>query len=338
MTWRDLDLEIRAHIEEKALELMESGMSETEAWEWARREFGNATQVVEAGREVWGWIRLEHFWQDLRYGTRSLMNNPTWSVVAIATLALGIGGMTAIFAAFDAILIRPLPYADPDRLVMVWDRMDKTDVTSKQNSTPAEWIEWRRLNNVFTDLASSQPSDATLLGDGEPEQVPARKVSGNFWNVLGVRPMLGRTFTENEDNQNVRVAVISYGLWQRRFGGAANVIGRKVSLNDEPYDVIGVMPRDFYFMPSREIDVWLPASFPPWMRRSFFWHDVQIVARVKAGATLEHVRQSMETLSLEITAKDPRGPHPVTVIPLRDEIAGRTKTALILLLCASGLC
>ena len=174
-----------------------------------------------------------------------------------------------MFSVVYTVLIRPLPYADTDRLVMIWDDMSKNDVTSKHNSTQAEWIEWWRLNTVFTDLATTQPGDATLSGDGEPEQLPARKVSWTFWDVLHVQPMLGRVFTEDEDNKSVRVVVISYGLWQRRFGGASDIVGRKISLNDAPYEVIGVMPRNFYFMPSRDIDIWTPASYPAWMRRNF---------------------------------------------------------------------
>jgi putative ABC transport system permease protein len=278
---------------------------------------------------------VDQVFSDVRFGLRQVRHNPGFFAIAIATLALGIGVNTAMFSAFDAILIRPFPYADADRLVMIWDDMGKTDVTSIHNSTPAEWIEWRRLNTVFTDLASSQPGDATLSGTGEPEQVPARKVTWTFWNVLGVRPMLGRTFTENEDNQSERVVVISYGLWQRRFGASPGIVGLKISLNDAPYEVVGVMPPNFYFMPSSEIDIWMPASFPPWMRRNFTWHDSQIVARLKPGITLEGARQSMAALSLQVTAKDFRGPHSVILIPLREEIAGKTQTALIVLLCAS---
>ena len=134
---------------------------------------------------------------------------------------------------------------------------------SPQNTTPHQRSGLRRrLNTVFTDLATTQPGDATLSGDGEPEQLPARKVSWTFWDVLHVQPMLGRVFTEDEDNKSVRVVVISYGLWQRRFGGASDIVGRKISLNDAPYEVIGVMPRNFYFMPSRDIDIWTPASYP----------------------------------------------------------------------------
>ena len=275
---RDLEREIQDHL---TLEAEESGRY------GARRAFGNILTVKENVREAWGWTRLEQFARDAGYGLRQVRRNPLFSGIAIATLALGIGGITAMFSAFDAVLIRPMPYADADRLVMIWDDMSGNDVTTKHNSTPAEWIEWRRLNTVFTDLATSQPGDATLSGDGEPEQLPARKVTWTFWSVLGVQPKLGRVFTEDEDNKGVRVVVISHGLWQRRFGGSPDIVGRKISLNDEPYEVIGVMPQGFYFMPSRDIDIWMPASFPAWMRRNFTWHDAQIVARLKPGVTLE---------------------------------------------------
>jgi hypothetical protein len=135
--------------------------------------------------------------------------------------------------------------------------------------TPAEWLEWRRHNTIFTDIALTQPADATLSGDSEPEQVPARKATWNLWGVLGVKPLIGRVFTEEEDEKGVRLAVISYGLWQRRYGGSPDVVGRKINVNDNSYEVIGVMSREFYFMPARDIDIWMPASFPAWMRRNF---------------------------------------------------------------------
>ena len=142
------------------------------------------------------------------------------------------------------------------------------------------------------------PADATLSGDSEPEQVPARKATANLWSVLGVKPLIGRVFTEEEDEKGVRVVVISHGLWQRRYGGSPDVLGRKITVNDKPYEVIGVMPREFYFMPARDIDIWMPASFPAWMRRNFTWHDAQVVARLKPGVTLESAKESMAALSL----------------------------------------
>lgn len=323
---RDLEREIQNHLDFEAEESGQDG---------ARRMLGNPTLVKEDVRAEWAWMRLEQIARDVRYGLRQIRRNPAFSAITIATLALGIGGVAAVFSAFDTILIRPMPYAEADRLVMIWDDMNSKDITSRHQPTPAEWIEWRRLNTVFTDLACSQPGDMALSGDSEPERVPARKVTWTFWSVLGVPPMLGRVFTEDEDNKSIRVAVISYGLWQRRFGGSPSIVGRKISLNDEPYEVVGVMPQNFYFMPSREIDLWVPASFPPFLRKNFTWHDAQIVARLKPGVTLEQARQSMAALSLQVTAKDFRGPHSVTMFPLREEITGKTQTALILLLCAS---
>jgi len=333
---QDLSDELQAFVDMAAADEVRHGATPAEAHRRAVLQLGGvepAKERVRSGRHG-GW--LDAAGRDVSYGLRQLRRNPAFSAVAVATLALGIGGITAMFSVFDAVLIRPLPYTEADRLVMIWDAMAKTDITTKHDPTPAEWIEWRRLNTVFTDLASSQPGDATLSGDGDPEQVPARKVTWTFWSVLGTQPMLGRVFTEDEDNKSVRVVVISHGLWQRRYGGTAEIIGRTILLNDEAYEVIGVMPPDFYFMPSREVDIWMPASFPPWMRRQFAWHDAQIVARLKPGVTLEQARQAMTSLSLQVTAKDFRGPHSVIVTPLREEITGKTQTALIVLLSASA--
>jgi predicted permease len=342
---RDAELreELAFHLDMDADERADDGLAPADAHAAARRALGNVALVQEDTRAAWGWTRLERFARDVDYGFRQVRRHRSFSAIAVATLALGIGGIAAMFSAFDAVLIRPLPYTDADRLVMIWLDMGKRDVVTRHNATPAEWIEWRRLNTVFADIASSQPSDATLSGDGgSPEQVQGRKVSWTFWNVLGVRPALGRVFTEDEDTKSVRVVVISHGLWQRRFGGAADIVGRRISISDAlitgdgAYEVIGVMPPDFYFMPSRDIDIWMPASFLPFMRTNFSWHDTQIVARLKPGVTVDQARQSMAALSLAITAKDFRGPHSVFVNPLREEMAGRTEDALILLLGASA--
>jgi predicted permease len=334
---RDLTDELEAFVDMAAADQIRDGATLGEARRRATLQLGGVEQAKERVRGARHGAWLDVIGRDVRYGLRQVRRNPAFSAIAIATLALGIGGTTAMFSVFDAVLVRPLPYADADRLVMVWDwETSETDVTSGVDSTPAEWIEWRRLNTVFTDLACTQPADATLSGDGEPELVPARKVTWTFWSVLGVQPMLGRVFTEDEDNKGVRVVIISHGLWQRRFGGASDIVGRVISFNDEPHEVIGVMPRNFYFMPSREIDMWMPASFPPWMRTNLTWHDAQIVARLRPGVTIEHAQQSMAALSLQVTAKNFRGPRSVIVVPLRAEIAGRTRTALILLLSAAA--
>ncbi len=346
MTWRRwfrrdeqeaaLEKELSYHIEERVAEFVRSGVSEEDARRRVRMEFGAAEQVKEECRDVRPAHWVETFLQDVRYAWRNLRRNPGFAAVAITTLALGIGGLTAMFSAVDTILIRPLPYAEPDRLVMVWDDLSKTDDRTKSDPAPAEWYEWRRLNTVFQDIASTEPTDATLSGDAAPEQIPARKATGNLWSVLGVRPLMGRVFNEEEDRNGVRVAVISYGLWQRRYGGSPGILGRKIDVNDTPYEVIGVMPREFYFLPARDIDLWIPVTFPARLRNAFGWHDEQVVARLKTGVTREQAEQSMAALSLQLTAKAFPRPHRTFVTSLREDISGHTQTALVILLAASA--
>jgi len=322
----ELEREIQNHLD---LEAEESGEYA------ARRAFGNVTIVKEDVRAVWSWTRLGHVWRDVRHGLRQVRRNPGFSAIAIATLALGIGVNAAMFSAVDAVLIRPLPYTDAGRLVMIWDEMGHIGFP-KHYSTPAEWVEWRRQNMVFTDIAATESGEATLSGGGEPEQVPARKVTGNLWTVLGVHPAIGRVFTEDEDTRGARVAVISHGLWQRRFGGSPDVLGRTITINDGPYEVIGVMPPEFYFMPARDVDIWMPASFSPEHLTLFWWHDEQIVARLKPGVTLQQARESMAALSLRVTEGHVRPARKAVVVPLREELAGKTETSLVVLLAASG--
>jgi predicted permease len=323
---RDLEREIQSHLN---LEAEESGQDA------ARRAFGNVLLVKEDVRAAWGWTRFEQIARDVRHGLRQVRRNPAFSAIAIATLALGIGVNIAMFSAVDAVLIRPLPYRDPGGLVMVWDNDTSRTGTQKFYTTPPEWREWRRHNKVFTDIAATQRGDAALSGYGEPEVLPARKVTGNFWTILGVRPLLGRVFTEEEDVRGARLVVISHGLWQRRFGASPDVLGRTVTLNDKPYEVIGVMPPEFYFMPARDIDLWMPTAFPPEMLRNWGWHDLHCVARLKPGVTVHQADEEIAALSLRITAEHLKRPRSAVVTSLREELTGRTRTSLIVLLCGS---
>jgi putative ABC transport system permease protein len=274
--------------------------------------------------------------RDVRYGLRQLLRNRSFSAIAIATLALGIGVNTAMFSAVDAVLIRPLPYADADRLVLVWDQLGSNAPSHGFFPTPPEWQAWRRDNTVFTDVAATDPGRVTLSGDGEPDELEGRRATGNLWTVLGAKPLLGRVFNEEEDKQGRKVAVLSHGLWQRRFGGSADAIGKTIVLNDTPYEVIGVMPREFYFMPARNIDVWMPTSWSPQHLRRWFWHDLNVVARLKPGVTLEQARQEMAALEQRLSKDHVKPIRSATVYPLRDELAGKTQTSLLVLLSASA--
>jgi len=273
---------------------------------------------------------------DLRLAFRSIRKSPGFTAAVVLALALGIGANTAVFSVVDAVLIRPLPYADAGRLVMVWE--DASLVGFPSNTpAPANWVDWRKQNTVFTDIAATRGASYNISGDGPPEQVFARRVTGNFWTVLGAKPILGRVFTEQEDAQHAAVVVISYGLWQRRFGGERGVTGRKILLNDEPYTIVGVMPREFYFLPTRIMDVWTPISFRPEDLANRGAHFLHCVARLKPGVTFEQAQAEMQAIARRIGEQNPNMKDiGAVVVPLRDQLTGNTRLGLLVLLSGAG--
>src|SRR5258708_4825708 len=232
---------------------------------------------------------------DIRYGLRLLRKSPGFTLVAILTLALGIGANTAIFSSVDALLIRTLPYADPDRVVMVWE--DVTFAGFPHNTpAPGNYTEWTRLTRAFAGLAATRGASASLTGDGTPEQIAGRAVTPNFFAVLGVRPVAGRTFTDQENLSNTQVVVISHGLWRRRYGSDPAIVGRTVLMNDSRYEVIGVMPRGVVFR-DRNIDYWTPISFSPSVAADRGSHYLNVVARLDAGVSLGAARDDMRRVT-----------------------------------------
>ena len=283
----------------------------------------------------WGWTDLERLLQDARYGLRQVRRNPGFSAIAIVTLALGIGANAAMFSVVDAVLIRPLPYANAGRLAMIWEDFSSIGY-GHGTPSPGKWSEWRRENSVFTDIAATSRSPVNLSGEGEPEQLQGQRVTANFWTVLGSRPALGRVFTEDEDTHRAPVALISDGLWQRRFGGARDIIGRKIIVNDSPFEIVGVMPREFYFLPNRDIDIWMPAPFTPKDLSNFGSHYLWCVARLKPGVSLRQAGDSINALNKRLAESRGSKAGKVLVVPLREDLAGKTATSLVVLLCASA--
>jgi putative ABC transport system permease protein len=272
---------------------------------------------------------------DLRYALRTFRKSPVFAIVAVVTLALGIGANTVIFALVDAVVIRALPYADPDRVVVVWE--DNTPAGFSRNTpAPANYFDWRRMNRSFTDMAATRGATASLTGDGAPEQVVGRAASPNFFTVLGALPLVGRTFTETEDRDGAHVVVLSYALWQRRYGGEASILGRKILMSDQPYDVIGVMPRPFAFR-NRDIDYWIPINFGPAQASNRGSHYLNVVARLKPGVSIQSARADMQSVASTLAAQYPddnRGVGSV-VVPVRDELLGNAETQLIVLMAAA---
>src|SRR5438270_9604499 len=185
---------------------------------------------------------LESLLQDARYGWRMLRRSPGFTVVALLVLAVGIGANVAIFSVLNTVLLRPLPYHDPDHLVMLWQTLPGIGF-EKAGTSPPEYLDYRDRNRVFTGLAGYIDDNMDLTGDGEPQRISGTRVTANMFSLLGAAPMIGRTFTAEEDRDGgPRVLILGYGLWQRRYAGDRSIIGKSIALNDQPYTVIGVMP------------------------------------------------------------------------------------------------
>ena len=284
---------------------------------------------------------MQNFWQDLRYGLRMLTKSPAFTAVAVLTLALGIGANTAIFSVVNTVLLAPLPYKDADRLAIVWEsRPDE----NRNVANPANYMDWKEQNHVFTDLAAFADRRAVLVGDGEPEEVPVQVATPNLFSILGAGPLLGRTFSADDGQPNQpRVVVISYGLWQRRFGGDAKIIGRHLNINRNDATIVGVMPAGFQWfikkgsMTATPPEIWSPFAITNDLRvrQGRF---LMVVGRLQPGVTLAQAQSEMKTIGsrLEQQYHDFNANWGVNVVPLRTQLTGEIRLALFVLLGAVG--
>jgi len=273
----------------------------------------------------------------LRSAFRQMKRNPGFFAVALAALALGIGANTAIFSAVEGVLLHPLPYADPSRLVMVWEDASYLGF-SRNNPAAGNYVDWRAQNQVFTDMAAMRYSNAAFNGDQAPEQALGRGVTPNLFDVLGVQPVVGRPFTAEEDAAKRKVVVLSYALWQRRFGGNPSVVGRSILMDGEATTVVGIMPSSFFF-PDHQTDYWIPASFSSedLVRRTR--HYLEVVARMKHGVTRERAQRDMEVIAMRLQQQYPNTNANIgaVVVPIRENFAGDTATGLWVLQIAAVL-
>jgi len=264
----------------------------------------------------------------LRLALRQMKRNPGFFSVALAALALGIGANTAIFSAVEEVLLRPLPYADASRLAVVWE--DASYIGFAHNTPAAgNYVDWRAQNQVFTDMAALRYHNAAFTGDRAPEELLGRRVTPNFFDLLGVPPALGRPFTTEEDAAKRKVVVLSYALWERRYGSNPSIIGRAVVIDGEATTVVGVMPRGFFF-PDKQTEYWMPASFTPEDLAKRTQHNLEVVARMKPGVTHERAQQDMDVIAKRLQQQYPDTNFKVgaVVVPLREEFAGDTATGL----------
>jgi putative ABC transport system permease protein len=269
--------------------------------------------------------------QDLSYAVRQLLKSPTFSVIAILAIALGVGANTAIFSVVNAVLLRPLPYQSPDRLVTILEDYDRP-------VAPGNVADWRAQNHVFEDIGSAEAWTANLSKTGQAESVKALKVSPNLFPILGVQPMLGRFFASDEDQTgSEHVVILSRGLWQRRFGGNPDIVGQPITLQGQSYTVAGVMPAGFQFAPfwATKAELWVPLALGE-RAASRDGSSLRTFARLKPGVSLEQARSEMTTITARLEQQFPGTNRNVTVQLLKDKVVGDIRPALLVLLAAAS--
>jgi putative ABC transport system permease protein len=276
-------------------------------------------------------------WQDIRYGFRTLLKRPGFALVAVFTLSLGIGANTAIFSVVNGVLLRQVPYKDPESIVTVWQNNVRGGI-KRDDVAPANFLDWREQNRSFEEMSVIEPYSHSLTGEGEPESFKSWLVSDGFFKILGAHPLFGRTFLPEEHQPGRgQVVVLSYGLWQRRFGADQNLMGQQLNLNGRPHTVVGVMPPEFQFPAEREI--WAPRPPRPSDQQNRGSTYLNVIARLKTGVTLAQAQEDMNAIAARLSHHYPQTNMDVgvTIVPLPEQLTGHIRPTLIVLLAAVGL-
>ncbi len=337
---RDVDDEIHFHLQMRIEDLMRQGQSPEAARDAAAREYGDLARARDeltsidrrhARRGAWReWAAS--LGQDVRFGLRGLRSRPGFAITVLLTLTLGIGANAAIFSVVSAVLLRPLPYAKPDRLVHLWE-VFQSKVDSRSEASYPDYLDWRARNRVFSDMAGYQGS-GFLLGAESPVTVTGGKVTSNFFDVLGVHAIVGRTFGPGDDAVGApRLAVISYGLWERQYGRDPRVVGRAVTIDGGPATIVGVLPADFQFTRIGNAELWATIDRGQDMRERRGAHWLNVVARLKPGVTLGAAKENMSGIMKDLAREYPptNAGRDGKVVPLRDELVGSIRPLLFVL-------
>src|SRR5262245_5142639 len=329
---REMDEELCYHIERQAEQNIRLGLNPEEARDAARKAFGGVELAKERSRDARGVRWIEDLWQDLAYGARMLAKNPGFTLIVILTLALGIGANTVIFSVVNAVLLRPLPYHDPDRLMII--RETKLPEITDSQVSPAAYLNWQKRSTVFASLEAITVKYFNLADDVNPERVRGMPSTHGFFPMLGVRPMIGRNFLPEEDRPgHNRVVILGYDLWQRRFGGDPNILSRSITLDDQPYTVIGVMgPSTGLRM--EDTDVWMPLAITAGQAQQYDSRYLAACGRLKPGVTLEEARLEMSLIANNLAKQypDSNSGWDVRLLSLHDFAAGHLKQEMALLL------
>jgi putative ABC transport system permease protein len=331
----ELDEELQTHLRLAAEDRVAHGEPPKQARASAVREFGNVGLVKEVTRDMWGWGWLETFLQDVRYGLRQLRRSPGFTAVAVLTLALGIGANTAMFSIVNSLLLRPLPFKDSGRLVVVeWPYANRFVPVPKPHF---EWDGWAERTKTLSDFSVYESGMLNLSGDAEPDRVAAAEVSEHFFSLLGVNPIRGRSFLPAEESaQHPFAAIIGYRLWQSRYGADPGVVGRTVHLNGKPFTVVGILPSGFEFLGQPQIWLTLPRNLDDEMFGGNAIGGTQF-ARLRPGAaTLDQARAELTVIAQRAVPPGAAAGNPASVTSLRQLMVGDIRPALLLLLGAVG--
>ena len=342
----EMDTELRFHVEAYAEDLIRGGVPRQEALRRARLEFGGIESAKEECREARGVHFAETLLQDLRYGARTMLRAPGFTLTAVLALALGIGANTAIFTVVNAVLLRPLPYDQPDRLVQVWHTPPQASFAGIPEFavSPANFLDWRNQNHSFEDMSAYGFGRYTLTGSGHPEAIRMVAATVGLFSILHAQPLLGRGFLDGEDEPgHEHEVVLSYGLWRSHFAGNPDIVGKNIQLNGQAFAVVGIMGPGFDFPISSDenarTQMWKPLAWTAQERAIREDHNFGVIARLRAGVTLQQAQAELDAISNRLAQEYPganKGWGAIAV-PLRDDLVGDVRPALLILLGAVAL-
>jgi predicted permease len=341
-----LNDELQFHLQQQTVENISQGMSKDEARSAAMRTFGNPTLLRDQTRAQWRWNGLEKFIRDLRYGARTLSRSPGFATIAILVMALGIGATASLFTIVNAVLLKPLPFPDPGRLVMIYEHFraatDNVGGFNYNVVSPADFNDWRQHTNSFQDMAAWRHYGFNLTGEHAelPEVVKAAGGSWNLFSVLGVPLAQGRSFAPQEDQPGANhVAILSWSLYQRRFNGDPSILGKQIRLDSVPYVIVGVLPRWFTY-PDPSIQLWVPyaSTFPPEIYVRHDMHGSYVIARLRPGVSAAAAIKPVSALQYRLHLANMSAPVAEDAVtrPMIDDVVKDVETPLIVLLCAVG--
>jgi predicted permease len=343
----ELSESIREHLDEKIADLMDRGMSQEDAERSARREFGNMTLIEQRSREVWQWPKLESLWADTKYVLRRLRRAPLFTAIALITLAVAVGANTVIFSVVNGVLLKPLSYPNPHRLIAV-DHLSQQMGFKKMGISPSIYFVYREQNTTLADIGAYDGDELDVTGAGTPEHVRVLDVTDGTLPLLGVSPALGRLFTRQDDSPGAaQTVVLTYPYWQQRFGGASSVIGSSITVGGVPTEIIGVLPQTFHFLDQKDPSLILPMQLDR-ATTTLGSFNGSAIARLKPGVSRQQATADLERL-LPIVARTFPPPASLSVsfyqslhytpslMPLKDEVVGNVQNVLWVLLASTIL-